>query len=224
MGHRHRGRHRREREARLSAPAAASAGAAAAVGMAAVGMAAAVPAQADAGTSVWSMWTKVAACESSNRWHVNTGNHFYGGLQFWQPTWTGYGGTKYAPRADLATPFQQMAVARRVLASQGPQAWPVCSKRAKLTRANGGATTQPLPNVGPYVHTVPAHHPKPAPKPVHDNPAPRYQRYVVHAGDSLSSLAERFHVSGGWQALWHYNRTNVPNPNVIYVGQVLQIP
>jgi nucleoid-associated protein YgaU len=50
------------------------------------------------------------------------------------------------------------------------------------------------------------------------------QRYQVRPGDSLSGLAERFGVSGGWQALWHYNRTNVPNPNVILVGQLLQIP
>ena len=221
MGRRQQGRHRRPQEPRISGPAATSAGAAAVVGIAALGVVSAPPAQAESGTSVWS---RVAACESSRRWHVNTGNHYFGGLQFWQPTWAGYGGIKYAPRADVASPIQQIAVARRVLASQGPQAWPVCSKKAKLTKANGGATAAALPNIGPYVHSVPAQHPKPAPKPVHDNPAPRYQRYVVHAGDSLSALAERFHVSGGWQALWHYNRTNVPNPNVIYVGQVLQIP
>jgi nucleoid-associated protein YgaU len=177
-------------------------------------MPAAMPA---AHAATGSVWDRVAACESSGRWHVNTGNHYYGGLQFWQPTWEGFGGRKYAPRADLATPRQQVEVARRVLAVQGPKAWPVCGKRAKLTTANGSATTAPLPNIGPYVRSVPAvHHAKPA--------KPRVHHYTVRPGDSLIAIAAHFRVHGGWSALWHYNRTNVPNPNVIFVGQVLQIP
>ena len=164
-----------------------------------------------------SVWDRVAACESSGRWHVDSGNHYYGGLQFWQPTWQDFGGRKYAPRADLATRRQQVEVARRVLAVQGPGAWPVCGKRAKLTKANGGATSAALPNVGPYVRSVPAvHHRAPA--------KPRVHHYTVRSGDSLTAIAARFRVHGGWTALWHYNRTNVPNPNVIFVGQVLQIP
>lgn len=164
-----------------------------------------------------SVWDRVAACESSGRWHVNTGNHYYGGLQFWQPTWEDFGGRKYAPRADLATPRQQIEVARRVLAGQGPHAWPVCGKHAKLTKADGGATSAALPNIGPYVRSVPAvHHAKPA--------RPRVHRYTVRSGDTLTAIAARYRVPGGWAALWHYNRTNVPNPNVIFVGQVLQIP
>ena len=147
-----RGRHRRPRTPVVSAAAAASAGAAAAVGIAAIGVVAA-PA-AEARTTVWD---RVAACESSGRWHVNTGNHFYGGLQFWQPTWVDYGGRKYAPRADLARPRQQIAVAKRVLADQGPQAWPVCGKRAQLTRDSGGALRTPLPNIGPYITPSPPH-------------------------------------------------------------------
>jgi resuscitation-promoting factor RpfA len=170
-----------------------------------------------------SPWDRVAACESSGRWHVNTHNHYYGGLQFWQPTWVDHGGTKYAPRADLATRQQQIEVARRVLAAQGPKAWPVCGKKAELTRANGQASRAPLPAIGPYVRTVPAAKPARAAAPK-AKPQPRVQRYQVRPGDSLSGLAERFGVSGGWQALWHYNRTNVPNPNVILVGQLLQIP
>jgi hypothetical protein len=168
-------------------------------------------------------WDRVAACESSGRWHVNTHNHYYGGLQFWQPTWVDHGGTKYAPRADLATRRQQIEVARRVLAAQGPKAWPVCGKKAGLTRANGRASRAPLPAIGPYVHTVPTAK-STRPTPPRANPQPRVQRYQVRPGASLSGLAERFGVSGGWQALWHYNRTNVPNPNVILVGQLLQIP
>ncbi|MFI1724202.1 transglycosylase family protein [Streptomyces sp. NPDC020489] len=77
-------------------------------------------------------WSCVAFCESSGRWDVNTGNGFYGGLQFWQPTWESFGGLKHAPRADLATREQQIAVAQEVLAVQGWEAWPVCSKRYGL--------------------------------------------------------------------------------------------
>lgn len=77
-------------------------------------------------------WSCVAECESSGRWHADTGNGFYGGLQFRQPTWEEFGGLTYAPRADLATPAQQIAVAREVLAAQGWEAWPVCSRRYGL--------------------------------------------------------------------------------------------
>jgi resuscitation-promoting factor RpfA len=73
-------------------------------------------------------WDAVAQCESSGRWDLNTGNGFYGGLQFTQGTWAGYGGTSYADRADLATRYQQIAVAERTLAGQGVGAWPVCGQ------------------------------------------------------------------------------------------------
>lgn len=79
-----------------------------------------------------SSWDRLAACESTGRWNVNTGNGFYGGLQFTQQTWAGFGGWKYAPRADMATKYQQIAVAEKVLAVQGPGAWPHCSVVAGL--------------------------------------------------------------------------------------------
>lgn len=78
-------------------------------------------------------WDCVADCESSGRWAVNTGNGFYGGLQFRQPTWEEHGGLLFAPRADLATREQQIRVAEGVLGTQGWEAWPVCSKRYGLT-------------------------------------------------------------------------------------------
>ncbi|WP_370411437.1 transglycosylase family protein [Streptomyces fradiae] len=78
-------------------------------------------------------WGCVAACESSGDWHANTGNGFYGGLQFWQPTWDEFGGRRYARRADLATRAQQITVAEAVLRVQGWGAWPVCSKRYGLS-------------------------------------------------------------------------------------------
>ncbi|MES5822556.1 transglycosylase family protein [Streptomyces sp. RG80] len=77
-------------------------------------------------------WSCVALCESSGRWDADTGNGFYGGLQFWQPTWEEFGGLTYAPRADLATREQQIAVAQEVLAVQGWEAWPVCAERYGL--------------------------------------------------------------------------------------------
>ncbi|MFA7765756.1 transglycosylase family protein [Streptomyces sp. NRRL S-448] len=77
-------------------------------------------------------WDCVADCESGGRWAVNTGNGFYGGLQFWQPTWEEYGGLAFAQRADLASRVQQIRVAEEVLGSQGWNAWPVCSKRYGL--------------------------------------------------------------------------------------------
>jgi hypothetical protein len=71
-------------------------------------------------------WSAIAACESGGNWSANTGNGFYGGLQFTQSTWQAYGGGQYAPSANQASAAQQIAVANRVLAGQGIGAWPVC--------------------------------------------------------------------------------------------------
>lgn len=90
-----------------------------------------------------SVWDKVAQCESGGNWSINTGNGYHGGLQFSRSTWKAYGGTAYAPTADKASRDQQIAIARKTLASQGPGAWPVCSKRAGLTRSNGGSSAAP---------------------------------------------------------------------------------
>jgi resuscitation-promoting factor RpfA len=78
------------------------------------------------------VWDELAQCESSGNWHINTGNGYYGGLQFWQPTWRGFGGLVFAHRADLATREQQILIAERVLARQGWRAWPECSRRLGL--------------------------------------------------------------------------------------------
>jgi hypothetical protein len=84
---------------------------------------AAAPAPAPAGGVDWSA---IAACESGGNWGANTGNGFYGGLQFTQQTWLAYGGGQYASSADQASASQQIAVAQQVLAGQGIGAWPVC--------------------------------------------------------------------------------------------------
>ncbi len=107
-----------------------------------------------------SVWDRVAACESGGNWSINTGNGFYGGLQFTYSTWKGFGGQAYASYAHQATKSQQIAIARRTLYSQGPGAWPVCSVRAGLTRTNGGADPNALPGGG---STAPAPAPAPAP-------------------------------------------------------------
>lgn len=108
-------------------------------------------AQADEAT-----WDRVAQCESSGRWSVNTGNGYYGGLQFSRSTWNEFGGQAYAATADKASKDQQIAVARRVLASQGPGAWPVCSKKAGLTKTTGDADRSAQPGYGSSGTKAPA--------------------------------------------------------------------
>ncbi len=75
-------------------------------------------------------WDALSACESGGNWAINTGNGFYGGVQFDQNTWERHGGLRYAPRADLATREEQIAIAEVTRARQGWGAWPVCSTRA----------------------------------------------------------------------------------------------
>jgi resuscitation-promoting factor RpfB len=73
-------------------------------------------------------WDAVAQCESGGNWAANTGNGFYGGLQFDSGTWLANGGGAYAPRADLASREQQIAVANRLYAARGSSPWPVCGQ------------------------------------------------------------------------------------------------
>ncbi|WP_051819249.1 transglycosylase family protein [Streptomyces sp. NRRL S-920] len=128
MGHDH-NKHRKIKGGAQTQRALATTGITALVG---TGMAMTGAGTADAAPV--GVWDKVAACESGNRWNINTGNGYYGGLQFSASTWRGYGGAKYASRADLATKAQQIQIAEKVLKGQGPGAWPVCGKRAGLTR------------------------------------------------------------------------------------------
>src|SRR5690625_7647086 len=106
------------------------AGAVAAAGM--TGLSAGEPAQASEG----GVWDKVAECESGGNWHINTGNGYYGGLQFSASTWRAYGGGRFAPVASQAKRWQQITIAERTLRSQGWGAWPACSSRLGLTRAD----------------------------------------------------------------------------------------
>lgn len=97
---------------------------------------------APASAASMSTWDKVAKCESGGDWSINTGNGYYGGLQFTESTWAAYGGRHFAFRADLASKGAQIAVAERVLASQGPGAWPVCGARAGLARGGPSPRTE----------------------------------------------------------------------------------
>ncbi|MBU8817916.1 transglycosylase family protein, partial [Mycolicibacterium goodii] len=73
-------------------------------------------------------WDQVARCESGGNWAINTGNGYHGGLQFSPSTWMSHGGGEFAPAAYMATKEEQIAVAERVLASQGKGAWPTCGR------------------------------------------------------------------------------------------------
>lgn len=77
-------------------------------------------------------WDALAQCESGGNWQINTGNGYYGGVQFSPSSWEAAGGTQYAPRADLATREQQIATAEKLLEMQGWGAWPACSAQLGL--------------------------------------------------------------------------------------------
>jgi resuscitation-promoting factor RpfA len=159
---------------------------------------------ADAATG--KTWNRLAMCESSGRWHINTGNGYFGGLQFGQPTWVGFGGRRYAKRADLASRMGQILTAEKVLKVQGWQAWPSCSHKLGLTHADKAGD--------------PRGRTKKAPR---KGPGDGYAEYRVVAGDTLSRIAVKRHQKGGWKAIWERNRRVLKNPNLIYVGQRLDV-
>jgi nucleoid-associated protein YgaU len=222
----HRGQSRRQAKTTVPARRALTVGVLT-VGVVTAGFATAAGAQASVGGKVWN---HVADCESGRHWHINTGNGYYGGLQFSSSTWAGYGGHRYGSQANRATRAEQIAIARRVLAGQGPGAWPVCGPRAGLTRHSGHASATAMPHRSHHRHATKHAHRHHAHHHHHARTHHRHHRhlhgtrYVVRSGDTLSSIAARFHVRGGWRALWHYNRARVHNPNLIRVGQVLRIP
>ena len=86
------------------------------------------PASAAQASSV--NWDAVAQCESGGNWSINTGNGYYGGLQFSRSTWKANGGGKYASTANKASKSEQIRIAEKVLDGQGIGAWPVCGKKA----------------------------------------------------------------------------------------------
>jgi len=89
-------------------------------------------------------WDQVARCESGGNWGISTGNGFFGGVQFAAGTWAAHGGGEFAPSAQLASKDQQIAIAERVLATQGRGAWPVCG-----TGLSGPSPRNVLPGSAP---------------------------------------------------------------------------
>lgn len=185
---------------------------------------------ANAATST-STWDALAQCESGGNWATNTGNGFTGGLQFSASTWAAYGGTGSAADASRE---QQIAVAEKVQAAQGWGAWPSCSSKLGLS---GGATAvapqsapvQSVPVTQAPAAQVPATQVPAAPAvesaPQHAAPvALSGDTYTLEPGDTLSTAAEKLGIAGGWQSLADANLDTITNPDLVFAGQVLQLP
>ena len=110
-----------------------------------------------------SEWDRVAACESGGNWAINTGNGYRGGLQFSQGTWSSHGGGEYATSANQATRDQQIAVAERVLASQGRGAWPVCGRGLSGATPRNVVADAPVPDAPPPAEPAAFNAPMPPP-------------------------------------------------------------
>jgi resuscitation-promoting factor RpfA len=117
-----------------------------------------------------SEWDRVAACESGGNWGINTGNGYHGGLQFSQGTWAAHGGGEFASSANQATRDQQIAVAERVLATQGRGAWPVCGRGLSAATPRNVLADAPAPDPAPPAE--PAAFEPPLPPPPADAPPP----------------------------------------------------
>lgn len=161
-----------------------------------------------------STWDRLAQCESSGNWSINTGNGYYGGVQFSQSTWEEFGGSQYATRADQATRDQQIAVAERVLAGQGWGAWPTCSAQ---TGARGSGDAGATAVVTTRAATAQA---TPAQAGATGHPA---GDYVVLAGDTLSTIARAQQITGGWQEVYQRNIHVISDPDNIFPGQQLDL-
>jgi len=204
---------------------------------------------APASAATASQWDAVAQCESGGNYAINTGNGFYGGLQFTLSTWAAYGGTGAPQNASKS---EQIAVAERVLAGQGKGAWPVCG--TGLGAANPTpvqAQTRPAP-AATSTRTVPSAPRVVAPSlvgqstsatvgagdadadaddstaaapraitPSHRSAAAR--SYVVQSGDTLAKIAAAHQVRGGYQAIFALNRGTIKNVNLIFPGETLTL-
>lgn len=169
-----------------------------------------------------STWDKLAQCESGGDWSINTGNGYYGGLQFTQSTWKAYGGTEYAPRADQATRDQQIAIAKRTLAGQGWGAWPACS--AKIGASGSGDPNATASSTRSASHSTQASTTQESAEPAD---AVEYEntgtKYTVQPGDTLSVIASEHQVPGGWQEIHARNGDRISDPHVIHPGQRLAL-
>ncbi|MGW1727956.1 LysM peptidoglycan-binding domain-containing protein [Streptomyces sp. NPDC002306] len=176
------------------------------------------------------VWDRIAQCESGGNWHINTGNGYYGGLQFSAGTWRAYGGGAYAPTADGASRSQQIAVATKVQSAQGWGAWPTCSARAgaagsaPAAPASGSATTKSAP-ARPKSSTPtasPGTSKKPARATQHPTRGASRGDYTVREGDTLSGVAARHGTT--WQRIYAANKAVIGgDPDLIVPGQRLDL-
>lgn len=219
------GKHRRPSKATRAAALA---------GVTGVAIAAPLMAAGNASAATASEWDAVAQCESGGNWSINTGNGYYGGLQFSASTWAAYGGTQYAAQANQASKSQQIAVAEKVLASQGKGAWPVCGTGLSSASYNGGSSSSSSgsSNSGTSTRTdeqsASRSSERPAAKKTVTTPTGKKVKkgdgeYKVVKGDTLSSIAEKHKVKGGWQKLFKLNKDIIDDADFIFPGQQLHL-
>jgi LysM repeat protein len=223
------GKHRRPSKATRAIAIAGVAGAAVAGPLMAAGNASAATA---------AEWDAVAQCESGGNWSINTGNGYYGGLQFSASTWAAYGGTQYAATADQASKAQQIEIAEKVLAGQGKGAWPHCGVNLSSAPYSGApASSGDSGTAARETEEQPAS--RSAERPAATQKAEQTQKtvttptgqkvekgdgeYKVVTGDTLSTIAEEHDVKGGWAKLFELNKDIVDDADVIYPGQQLHL-
>ena len=173
-----------------------------------------------------STWDALAECESGGNWGTSTGNGFSGGLQFTPSTWAAFGG-QGAPQD--ASREQQIAVAENVLDGQGWGAWPACSAKLGLS-GSAAPSANPMGSASVTPQSVEA--PAAVQAPVVEYVAPAAavapasvsaETYTVVAGDTLGSIADKLGIEN-WEDLYAANEGTIADPNLIFPGQVLNIP
>lgn len=186
------------------------------------------------------VWDRIARCESGGDWHINTGNGYYGGLQFSASTWAAYGGTQYASTANQASKAQQIAIAEKVLAGQGKGAWPVCGTGLSGASYDGAPASSGTTNSSGSSQSTQESTGK-STKSTEDNRASRSSEratvktptgkkvkkgdgeYKVVKGDTLSGIAAKKNVKGGWEKLFELNKDIIDDADFIYPGQQLHL-
>ncbi|MGW3725808.1 LysM peptidoglycan-binding domain-containing protein [Streptomyces sp. F001] len=224
------GKHRRPSKAARAIAVVGVTGAAA--------VAAPLMAAGSASAATASEWDAVAQCESGGNWSINTGNGYYGGLQFSASTWAAYGGTQYAATADQATKAQQIQIAEKVLAGQGKGAWPHCGTGLSNATYTGGGASDSSSEGSSQSSTEtttrsteqqPASRSqeRPAQKTVTTPTGEKVEKgdgeYKVVTGDTLSTIAAEHDVKGGWEKLFQLNKDIVEDADLIYPGQQLHL-
>ncbi|MEV6169513.1 transglycosylase family protein [Streptomyces sp. NPDC051954] len=228
------GKHRRPSKATRAIAIAGVTGAAVAAPLMAAGNASAATA---------SEWDTVAQCEAGGNWSINTGNGYYGGLQFSASTWAAYGGTQYAGSADQASKAQQIEIAEKVLAAQGKGAWPNCGTGLSGTAYTGGSgsdsgssssssssssSDSSTSTRSTEEQSASRSTERPAAKKTVTTPTGEKVKkgdgeYKVVKGDTLSTIAEEHDVKGGWDKLFQLNKDIVKDADLIYPGQQLHL-